>query len=108
MDYHVGDWVWLEAKTRDGQPLVKTTHPMAKLDSKRFGPFKITAIVGQAAYRLDIPVAWKCKGKHDIYHETYLSPHHGPVFPSTIVQPEVIEGEEVFEVERILDSKRVG
>ena len=50
VDYCMGDWVWLKAKTHDRQPLVKTTQPMAKLDSKRFGPFKILETIRQAAY----------------------------------------------------------
>ena len=53
--FHKGDWVWLEAKTRDSQPLVKTMWPMAKLDSKCFGPFQVLTEVGQAAYWLNIP-----------------------------------------------------
>ena len=55
MDYHVGDWVWLKAKTHDRQPLVKTSRPMAKLDSKQFGPFQILESVGQATYHVVIP-----------------------------------------------------
>ena len=68
----------------------------------------MTALVGTAAYCLNIPAAWKQKGKHDIFYKAHLSPHHGPVFNSTIAKPEIIDGEEVFEVEHILDSKKVG
>ena len=42
-DYCIGDWVWLEVKTQDEQPLVKTARPIAKLDSKQFGLFCIIA-----------------------------------------------------------------
>ena len=108
MEYYISDWVWLEAKTLNGQLLVKATQPMAKLDSKRFRPFCVTETVRHAAYCLDIPVTWKQKGKHDMFHEAYLSPHHGLVFDNVITKPEIIDGEEVFEVERILDSKKVG
>ena len=64
--------------------------------------------MGAAAYCLNILEAWKQKGKHNVFHESNLSPHHGPVFDSTITKPEVIDREEVFEVECILDSKKVG
>ena len=81
---------------------------MAKLDSKRFGPFQVTAMVGHTAYHLDIPLLWKKKGKHDVLHKAHLSPHQGPVFENLIVKPEVINGEEVFKVKHILDSKKIG
>ena len=43
-----------------------------------------------------------------MFHKAHLSPHHGPVFDNSIARPEIIEGEEVFEVEQILDSKKIG
>src|ERR1700742_3454035 len=39
--YHVGQRVWLEGKT------LQTTHPTVKLRVKRFGPFKVTKLVGK-------------------------------------------------------------
>ena len=80
---------------------------MAKLNSKRFGPFQITASAEHAAYRLDIPSSWKHKGKYDVFYEAHLSPHHGLLFNSTIAKPKIIDGKEVYEVECILDSKKV-
>ena len=81
---------------------------MAKLDSKHFRPFHIMALVGHAVYCLNISNLWKCKRKYNVFHESLLSPHHRPVFESSIAKPEIINREEVFEVEHILNSKKVG
>ena len=108
VEFYIGDWVWLKAKTQDRQPLVKTTQLMAKLDSKWFSPFQITASIGQVAYHINIPKSWKQKGKHNVFYKAYLSLHHSSVFKSSIVKPEVIDREEIFEVKCILDSKKVG
>ena len=80
---------------------------MAKLNSKRFGPFCIMASVGHMAYHLDIPTMWKHKGKHNVFHKAHLFLHHGPIFDNAIAQPKIIDGEEVYEVECILDLKKV-
>ena len=81
---------------------------MAKLDLIRFGPFHITALVGHTTYCLDLPKAWKQKGKHNVFHKAHLLPYYGSVFNSTITKPEAIDGEEVYKVKHILDSKKVG
>ena len=43
-----------------------------------------------------------------MFHKAHLSPYYRPVFNSEIAKPEIINGEEVYEVECILDSKKVG
>src|SRR5579863_4936719 len=51
--YQKGQKVWLEGTN------LQTTHPTAKLRPKRYGPFKITEIIGSTTYRLELPPQWR-------------------------------------------------
>ena len=98
--YKIGDQVWL-----DGTNLT-TTHPAKKLDAKQFGPFTILATKGQALYELDLPPLWEAK--YPVFHEEKLVPYFPPLFPSqqkpSIPLPKLINEEEEYEIEQILDS----
>ena len=83
-------------------------HPKFKLAPRRYGPFKILAQVGSLAYKLEIPDHWRI---HPVFHATMLKEYvemeeHGPNFPKP--PPEVLNDEEHYEVEAVLDSKRHG
>ena len=100
-----GQKVWLEGTN------LKMTHPMAKLAPRRYSPFRITQVLSPVVYQLTLPPQWKQKRIHDVFHAGLLTPYHetkehGPNFPSP--PPDVIEGETEYEVERIIDSRRVG
>jgi hypothetical protein len=100
-----GQKVWLEGTN------LKLTHPMTKLAPRRYGPFQIMHILSPVVYQLTLPPQWKQKHIHDVFHASLLTPYHettehGPNFPAP--PPDVIEGETEYEVERILDSHRVG
>jgi hypothetical protein len=91
--------VWLDGKH------LQTTHPSVKMRPKRFGPFRITEIIGKTTYRLDLPSQWKI---HNAFHANLLlpyqeTPEHGRNF--TEPPPELIEGQEEWEVEQILDKR---
>ena len=95
VQYNTGDQVWLEA-TNLCFPLQAT-----KLNPKRYGPFKIIKEISPIVYQLNLPPAWKI---HDVFHSSLLSPYqettaHGPNF--TRPPPDLIDGEEEFEVECI-------
>ncbi len=47
-EYAVGDMVLLSTKN------IKTKRPSKKLDFKFYGPFRIEAVVGKQAYRLEL------------------------------------------------------
>jgi hypothetical protein len=95
----VGDQVWLEGKNLS----VRGHH---KLLPKRYGPYKITECVGNIAYRLKLPPSMKL---HDVFHIDLLllykeTEEYGPAY--TRPPPDLIEGEQEYEVESIRDSRR--
>ncbi|KAF8761978.1 hypothetical protein RHS01_00172 [Rhizoctonia solani] len=98
-EYTVGKKVWLDGKN------VELRTNSNKLDPKRLGPFKITEKVSSHAYRLELPETLKI---HNVFYVGLLSRSHespSQPFPER-PPPETIEGEEEYEVEQIIDSKR--
>ena len=82
------------------------THPKFKLAPRRYGPFEILAQVGSLAYKLKIPDHWRI---HPVFHASMMTKHteteeHGPNFLKP--PPEVLNDEEHYEVEAILDLRR--
>ena len=80
------------------------SHPTTKLRPKRFGPFMITKVLGPTMYRLNLPAAWKI---HNAFHSTLFMPYvetveHGTNF--TEPPPDIVGGEQQYEVERILSA----
>src|SRR6266850_619159 len=93
--YKLGDQVWLEATH------LRLPHQKNKLVPKRMGPFRINKVVSPVAYQLALPAAWHI---HDVFHASLLSPYHetqahGPNFSQP--PPDLIDGEEEYEVEWI-------
>jgi hypothetical protein len=103
VEYKAGDLVWLEGTN------ITTDRPMKKLGDKRFGPFKVIEKVGKSAYKLQIPKRWR--SIHPVHNETLLTPYHKPQFPSqprnTNPPPEVVGKELEYEVDEILDSRKI-
>ena len=79
---------------------------MQKLSHKRYGPYKVLERIGSLAYRLELDPGLKI---HDVFHSSRLSPHIPDTIPGRIPPqppPLVIDGEEEWEVEEILDSQK--
>ena len=100
--YKTGDRVWLEGHN------LQTEWPSIKLAPKRYGPFKIRKVLLPITYQLELPLQWKI---HDVFHIDLLTPYHDaklhqPNF--TRPPPDLIDGEEEYEVEEILQSRRFG
>ncbi len=97
-----GDQVWLEGRN------IHTSHPTAKLAPKRYGPFPITKVLGPVMYQLRLPEQWSI---HPVFHVDLLMPYketefHGRNFEWPL--PDLINGEEEYEVERIINSRHFG
>ena len=93
--YNTGDQVWLEGKN------LKFPHQVTKLAPKQYRPFKILKEISPVAYQLQLPLAWTI---HNVFHASLLSPYsktpaHGPNFSRP--SPDLISGEEEYEVESI-------
>jgi hypothetical protein len=100
--YKEGDQVWLEGKH------LRLNQPTAKLSPRRHGPFKITQVMSAVNYCLNLPTQWSI---HRVFHINLLTPYretimHSPNF--TQPAPELIDGEEEYTVEKILDSRQFG
>ncbi|KAH8144651.1 uncharacterized protein LAJ45_11360 [Morchella importuna] len=95
----VGDMVWLSRKH------IRTTRPSDKLDHKRLGKFRILERIGSHAYRLELPASMK---SHPVFHVSSLEPARRHPLPGHIQPPPppvIVEGEEEFEVQEVMDSR---
>jgi len=98
IEFAVNDKVWLLT------PNIRTERPSKKLDWKRLGPYTITKRVGLQAYRLNLPPAMKI---HPVFHVSLLEPYKPSAIPGRIQEPPppvVINDENEWEIEEILDS----
>jgi hypothetical protein len=102
-DWDVGTLVWLNSKN------IKTKRPSKKLDYKRLGPFPITKKISTHAYRLKLPSTMR--GIHDVFHVNLLSKVYPEEYPNRHQPPPdpiLVDDNLEYEVEEILDSRRVG
>jgi len=100
--FQVGDLVTLNARN------IKTQRPARKLDWKRLGPFPVEAAVSSHAYRLTLPDTMKV---HPVFHVSLLEPVSNDPLPGQSNPPPppvIVDGEEEFEVEEVLDSRLFG
>lgn len=96
--FEVGEKVLLSAKN------IKTKRLKKKLDFKWLGPFTVMERVGTQAYKLDLPLQYPI---HDVFHVSLLERYRqrpGAEPP----EPQEIEGNLEFNVERILDTRMAG
>ena len=99
--YNEGDKVWLDNRNL---PLLTKSR---KLSPKREGPFEILKKITPVTFKLKLPKTWKI---HDTFHANLLSPvtenHlYGKHFAKP--PPDLIDDEESYEVEAILNHRRI-
>jgi hypothetical protein len=99
--FEVGDRVCLSSKHCRMSRLSK------KLNYKRAGPYTVSKIINQKAYKLDFP---KTMRNHNVFHISELDRYTPPVVgqPPSEPHPTIVDvpGDEEWEVDRIADSKR--
>jgi hypothetical protein len=102
-DYKPGDKVYLDTSN------IQTNRPSRKLSHHRLGPFPIVKKVGNSAYWLQLPASMK--RLHLVFNTVKLTlalsdPIEG-CYPLPPLPPEIIDREEEWIVEEILDSKMI-
>ena len=100
--FKVGDKVWLDSQN------IKTTRPSKKLDDRWFGPFVVERVISNNAYKLKLTPAFR--RLHPVFHVSLLRRYTPDEIKErrkpTRPEPEIDEqGEKVYEVEAILDSR---
>ena len=93
------DLVWLEGRN------LKTDQPASKLAAKRYGPFPVVQVLSPVTYQLTLPEQWKI---HPVFHVDLLTPYKETAFHGanyTRPPPDLINNEEEYEVEQVLDSR---
>jgi hypothetical protein len=93
-----GDQVWLEARNL-------TIAGNRKLSPKCYGPYRISKKISAVTYQLDLPPSMKI---HNVFHIDLLLPYKETEAYGTPYTrpPPVIEKEEEYEVENVLDVRR--
>lgn len=105
----------LTFKVGDKVKLRTTNIQLAGQTSRKFkdrfiGPFEVAEVTSPVNYRLDLPASMKI---HPVFHVSLLSPWHTDTENSghthqdrpTPVASDYIHGDDVFEVESLLDAK---
>jgi hypothetical protein len=100
--YKEGDQVWLEGKN------LCLSQPTTKFAPRRHGPFKVIKVLSPVSYQLALPTQWSI---HPVFHIDLLTPYretitHGPNYQRPV--PDLVDGEEEYSVEKILDSRKFG
>jgi hypothetical protein len=83
-------------------------HPTTKLAPKRHGPFPIVRVLSPITCELHLPAQWKL---HPVFHVDLLTPYRETEFHGANYDkppPDLIDGEEEYEVEQIVASRRFG
>ena len=99
-NWNVGDKVYLNTKN------IKTKRPTKKFDWKNYGPFTIIEKVKSHAYKLELPDTMDI---HNVFHVNLLSKEHPDRYPDRTPPPPapfIVDGEEEFPVEAILDIRK--
>ena len=82
-NFQVGDMLWLLRHN------ITTTHPCAKLDNTKLGPFRISECINPMAYQLDLPPHYRI---HDVFHVSLLEVYHPSIVPGgNLARPLPIE-----------------
>jgi hypothetical protein len=79
-----------------------------QVGARQHGPFKVIKVLSPVSYQLALPTQWSI---HPVFHIDLLTPYretitHGPNYQCPL--PDLVDGEEEYSVEKILDSQKFG
>jgi Chromo (CHRromatin Organisation MOdifier) domain len=98
--FKIGDKVWLDGKD------IRTDRPSKKLEDKRYGPYKVTEIIGPNSYKLKLPATMKV---HPVFNAVKLRPYNEHTISGRQLPPPpspvIISNQPEWEVEYIKDSR---
>jgi hypothetical protein len=102
LEIKVGDRVWVDASD------IKTTRPLPKFSDKRLGPFKVVKVVGNGAYKLELPPRYS--QLHPVFPVVKLELAKTDPFPGCPRHDEPLpfllpDGDERWEVNEILEAR---
>uniref|UniRef100_A0A803TXD7 Gypsy retrotransposon integrase-like protein 1 n=1 Tax=Anolis carolinensis TaxID=28377 RepID=A0A803TXD7_ANOCA len=94
----VGDRVFLSTR------FLPSHHPCRKLDARFIGPYPVVAQLNPVTFKLQLPRSMRI---HPVFHRSLLLPADGvrPDADRPAPTPVLVDGEEEFEVQDILDSR---
>ena len=95
-----GDMVMIDAKH------LRSARPSKKLDHRKMGPFEVIQAIGKRAFKLKLP---KKMARHHTFPISILEPYRTSTLPGrhqSPPPPEIVEGEDEYEVEAIADSRK--
>ena len=98
--FRPGNLVWVDGRNW------RTACPSRKLENKHHGLYRVVRTIGMHGYELDIPATIQ---KHRTFPVSVLHAAANDLLPGQVVPPPlpvIVEGEEEWEVEEILDSRR--
>ena len=104
-NYQLGDMVYVSTKN------FRTTRPSRKLDYRFLGPYKITKVIDNITYKLDLPADIQA---HNAFHASLLQPTgtETPLEGQLVEPPPAVQVErdgevhEEWEVEEIVDCRK--
>jgi hypothetical protein len=102
-EFKIGDLVMLDGRH------IQTRQPKDKLDHKKHSHFAIEKVISPTAMQLSLPRKWKI---HNTFHVSILEPYNNGTRPppdllKIIEEAGDIEGNEEWEIEEILSSRKV-
>ena len=102
-EYKVGDWMLLSTKDLKYQMVGRRTD---KFTERFVGPYKVKAIISSNAIELDLPSTVRI---HPVVNVSRVRQYKSQIEGQRkeTPQPVVIEGEEEWEVEKIMNKKKM-
>ncbi|VFQ72131.1 unnamed protein product [Cuscuta campestris] len=104
LKFKEGDWVLLKLQPYRQHSVVRRSSQ--KLARRYYGPYRVLARIGEAAYRLELPPGSRI---HPVFHVSLMRPYYGesPEQEQLALPSEFVHGQPLSEPARILAERQV-